>query len=157
MVVEISGSMILMVSATAAAIIAAAAIIEAANTYDTNAITNFGITAWDRFGHSNLTWVVITMTYPGGPLEVTGDIDLCLVAPDGATTCPSGESPEPNCEDMGLENRKHGCVEVSPAGSALKVRYEGVVNVGFDVNNGNYLGFVVRGPLHSSSWVVSVR
>ena len=159
MVVEIAGSTIIMVSAAAAAIIATAAMIEAASTYDTNAITNIGVNVWDRFpAGSHLAWVEVTMTYHGGYLEVAGDIPLCLVPPDGATDCPlSGRPPERRCDDATLNNTRHGCWSSRLAGSALQVRYEGVANVGVDVDRGDPLGYVVSGLLHSSSGMVGVR
>lgn len=134
-----------MVTAIAVSLAISAALIDAANTYDTNAITNLSIQAWDRFDSSHMVWVEVVMTYPGGePLYIDGDISLCLLG------CPT---PKLECTD----HAKHGCWTKKQAGSALQVRYEGVVDVGFDASRGDALGYVVYGPLHSTSGTVSVQ
>lgn len=157
MVAEVAGSTIVMVSAAAAAVMASAAMIQAAGTYDTNAVTNLAIYVWDRFGDSDLAWVETTLTYRGGHLEIAGDIPLCFVPPEGHAVCPlSGEPPLTRCSTLTL-NTRHGCWDATQAGSALQVRYEGVVHIGFDAGRGDPLGYVVSGPRHTSSGVVGVR
>lgn len=162
MVVEIAGSTIIVAVSTAAALMAAGAIIYVADVFDDGSITNMTIHAWDRFGvGSNHTWVELTLTYPGGPLEITGDFDLCLVPPDGAVppspcsivSCtPSGQCP-PECTG----DEMHNCVEITQSGSAKRVTYEGVVELGFDIERGDPLGYSVIGPGHGMSGSVGVR
>ena len=150
MVVEVAGSTIVMVTASAAAIIAAAAMIEASTTYDVNAVTNLAVYAWDRFGSADIIWVETTMTYPGGPLEISGDIPLCFVEP-----CPlSNMTALPKCTATAT---RHNCTDVRQAGSMIQVRYEGTIDIGFDAKHGDTLGYVVSGPDHTSSGVVGVR
>lgn len=157
MVVEVAGATIVMVSAAAAAIIASAAMIEAAGTYDVNGVTNLAIYVWDRFGDSDLAWVETTLTYRGGHLEIAGDIPLCFEPPEGHTVCPlSGKPALAKCSASAL-NARHGCWNAIRAGSALQVRYEGAVDIGFDAGRGDPLGYVVSGPRHTGSGVVGVR
>ena len=157
MVAEVAGSTIVMVSAAAAAVIASAAMIQAAGTYDSNAVANLAVHAWDRFGDSDMVWVEITLTYRGGHLEIAGDIPLCFEPPEGHAVCPlSGRPPLARCTAAAL-NAMHGCWHTVQAGSALQVRYEGVVDAGFDAGRGEPLGYVVSGPRHTSSGVVGVR
>lgn len=164
MVVEITGSTIVALTAVAVATIAAGAMIQAAQNYDTNAVTNVNVNVWDRYPLvDDLVWVDVSATYPGGGyLEFAGDINLCLVPDDEATnTCTlSGESPKPRCDDAGRNNTIHGCWSEEPAGSSQRVNYKGVLGVDLDgapVQRDTPLGFVVRGLLHSSSGVVLVR
>ena len=161
MVVEITGSTIVVFTAVAVASLAAAAMIQAAQTYDTNAVTNITIDVWDRFpAGTNLAWVDMSATYPGGGyLEFAGDLNLCFVPDDEATnTCTlSGNTPLPRCDQPGLDNTQHGCWREEVAGSATRVSYEGVVNTGVPVQRDTPLGYVVRGLLHSSAGVVVVR
>ena len=147
MVVEVAGSTIVMVSAAAAAIVAAGAMIQAADTYDANAVANLSINVWDRFAGSPLAWAEVTLTYPGGPLEIAGDIRLCMVAPCTAGTV------IPECTGGQL----HGCWTSRPAGSSMQMRYEGVVQLPFDAGRGDPLGYVVYSRGHSSAGTVLVR
>ena len=157
MVAEVAGSTIIMVSAAAAAVIASAAMIQAAGTYDANAVANLAIHVWDRFGDSDMVWVETTLTYRGGHLEIAGDIPLCFEPPEGHAVCPlSGRPPLTRCAATSL-NTIHGCWHTVRAGSALQVRYEGVAHTGFNVVRGEPLGYVVSGPHHTSSGVVGVR
>lgn len=158
MVVEISGATIVAISAVVGSVVVAGAMIQAANTYDTNAVSNVAVNVWDRFPSSNLAWVETTMTYPGGPLELTGDVEICFVPPEGVSTCPlSGLAPMQKCTDPGLDNTRHGCWSSKVAGASLLVRYEGQLNLGRDVDRGDPLGFMVSSLLHSSSGTVAVR
>lgn len=158
MVAEISGSMVIVVSATAVSLAAAAVIVDTAGTFDTDVITNISVQAWDRFGTSDNVWVEISMTYPGGPLEISGDIDLCFVPPDGETRCPiTSQLPETKCDDPSNNNIKHNCWEIRRAGSANQLRYEGIIDVGIDTVRGDPLGYVVSSRLHDSSGAVGVR
>lgn len=158
MVAEVAGSTIVMVSAAAAAVIASAAMIQAAGTYDANAVTNMAMHAWDRFGSSNLAWVETTLTYPGGHLEIYGDINLCFVPATAGGKCGmTNLDPVKRCSDPTLKNKRHGCWDAKQAGSAIQVRYEGAVDVGFDAGRGDPLGYVVSGPRHTGSGVVGVR
>lgn len=158
MVVEISGSTLVVITAVVVSLTVAAAMIQAANTYDTNAVSNVAVNVWDRFPGSNMVWVETTMTYPGGPLEMTGDVEICFEPPEGASACPlSGRTPEKKCDDPSLNNTLHGCWSSKLAGSALLVRYEGALNIGFDVDRGDPLGYMVSSTLHSSSGTVGVR
>ena len=158
MVVELTGSMLIMLSAGAAGIVAAGVMIDAANTYGEYAISNVGVEAWDRFGTSHLVWIYVTMTYPGGPLEFEGDINLCLETRDGGSTCDySGMMVVTDCASAPGNKTVHDCQSIQQAGSALQIQYEGVVNVGFDAKRGDTLGYIIRGPLHSVSGVVEVR
>lgn len=160
MVAEISGSMVVVASATAVSLVVAAAIIDTAGTFDNDVITNISVQAWDRFGSSDYVWVEISMTYPGGPLEISGDIELCLVPPEPGVPCENTtEPPAPECGDssLNLNNTKHNCWEVKRAGSANQLRYEGRMDVGFDAGRGDPLGYVVSSRLHDSSGTVGVR
>lgn len=162
MVVEIAGSTIIVAVSTAAALMAAGAVVYVADVFDSGSITNITIHAWDRFGvGSEKAWVEVTLTYPGGPLEITGDFDLCLVPPDGATACeivtctPPEQCPAP-CNTT-TANEQHNCVQVEQSGSAKRVTYEGVVDLGFDIESGDPLGYAVVGPRHGTSGSVGVR
>lgn len=155
MVVEITGSVLIMVSAVAAALVAATVMYDSAAQYDEYSISNIGIEVWDRFGGgTNLTWAYITLTYPGGHLEIDGDIRLCLEARDETTNeCEYTRKPEvPHCGAS-----KHNCSEWGAAGSDIQVQYEGVMDVGFDAERGDMLGYVIYGPGHSYAGVVPVR
>lgn len=161
MVVEITGSTIIAITAVAVATLAGAAMIQAAQTYDTNSVSNININVWDRYpGSANLVWVDVSATYPGGGyLEFAGDIELCFVPDDGATCSLSGGTPLQRCDVGGLNNTRHGCWGEEPAGSGKRVTYQGVLGVdqSIDIQRDAPLGYVVRSLLHSSSGVVLVR
>ncbi len=78
MVVEVTGSVIIFTVAAAAALGASIILIDAANTYDTYAPTNVAIIINDRFNNYNYEWGEIILVYPGGPLEIGGDVELCF-------------------------------------------------------------------------------
>ena len=142
--------------AAAAAVAAAAVFMGMVSSYDTNAVSNLAVNAWDRFPGSNMVWVEASMTYSGGYLELAGDLDLCFVPPDGAAACPlSGDVPLPRCSPA--NGTKFGCWESRPAGPDLQIRYAGPVDVGFDVDRGDPLGYMVAAASHSSSGTVGVR
>lgn len=159
MVVELSGSVIIMVTAAAVSLLAAGVILETTDTFNTDTITNISIQAWDRFGSgTDLIWAEVTMTYPGGPLEISGDIELCFVPPEGAATCEiTNKSPVWLCDAPANNNTRHDCWRIKTAGSANQLRFEGIVDVGFDAKRGDPLGYVVSGHLHDSSGTVGVR
>lgn len=158
MVAELSGSMVILSSAIGASFLVAAVLVDMANSYDTNVITNISINAWDRFGSSDLVWVEVVMTYPGGPLEISGDINLCFEPATAGGNCEiTNLPPKDNCGAAGLNNTKHGCWSVKKSGSANQFRYEGIVNVGFDAERDDPLGYVVSSRLHDKSGTVGVR
>ena len=158
MVAELSGSTIIMAIAAAVSLFAAGVILEVTDT-STNTITNISIQAWDRFGSgTDKVWVEVTMTYPGGPLEISGDISLCFVPSDGATRCQiTNQAPVWKCSAPGNRNTNHDCWDIKTAGSANQLRFEGIVDVGFDAERGDPLGYVVSSHLHDSSGTVGVR
>lgn len=159
MVVEVASSTIVVAGATVAAFAAAAVIIATAGIFDAGDISNLSIQVWDRFGSSDIVWVDMSLTYPGGPLEITGDINRCLVPEPGAARCAlTNEPPIPMCDAaVSINNTKHGCLSITQAGSAKRAAYEGVIDIGFDAGRGDPLGYVVVGTRHSISGTVGVR
>lgn len=157
MVAEISGSTIIMISAIAVSLAAAAAMLDMVDTFEADTISNISIQVWDRFDASNYTWAEVTMTYPGGPLEISGDIKLCFVPADGATKCSITDiAPVPKCDTI-TSNQLHNCWSIKSVGSVDQLRFEGRIDLGFDTSRGDPLGYVVSGHIHDKSGTVGVR
>lgn len=156
MVVEVTGATIVMVGALAAATAAAAVFVGAAGTYDAGSVSNLAVGVWDRFPGADAVWVDISMTYSGGYLEIAGDLDVCFVPPDGMVSCPlSGDVPVPRCAPS--DSTQFGCWESRPAGPDLQIRYVGPVDVGFNADRGDSLGYMVAATHHSGAGTVGVR
>ena len=112
MVAGVSGSTIIMVSA-AVSLFAAGVILETADTFNADTITNMSMHAWDRFGDSDSVWVEVTMTHPGGPLDISGDIVLCFVPPEGAARCEAtNKTAVWRCDVPSNNNTRHDCLSV---------------------------------------------
>ena len=157
MVAELSGSMVIVSIAIASAFLVGVAILDMADSFDSNTITNVSINVWDRFGASNMVWVEVVMTYPGGPLEISGDINMCFVPESGTNCTITNKAAIKQCSDPSLQNTKHNCWGIKTVGSANQLRYEGALDIGFDVQRHDPLGYVVSSSLHDKSGTVGVR